>query len=191
MIYGLILAGGLSRRMGGEPKAFMDLAGKPLISHAIERLAPQVDGLAINANQFHDRLSAYGYAIIADNIDGFAGPLAGIEAGLSQVPTEASWLVCAACDAPFFPNDLVQRITSVEAPSGVVFASSNGRSHPVFSAWRPSLLPALRAALEGGLRKVDAFEPAAKATLVEWDQYPDPFFNINRPDDLEKAQALA
>ena len=195
MRVGLILAGGLSRRMGGEPKAFMVLAGKPLIQHAIDRLAPQVDRLVLNVNQHQERFEAFGLPMVGDQIDGFAGPLAGIDAGLAWIDDQSlivDGMICAACDAPFFPLDLADRLITAEAPSGVAFAASGGRSHPVFSAWSPRLRQPLREALQGGLRKVDAFPPAAEARWIEWPDHPfDPFFNINRPEDLQKAEALA
>ncbi len=201
-IAGIILAGGLSRRMGGGDKPLRTLAGRSLLDHVVARLKPQVDALAVNANGDPARLSAFGLPVAADTVEGFAGPLAGILAGLewSAANTSAHRVATVAADTPFFPRDLVRRL--VEATDGrpetVAVASSGGRAHPTFALWPLDLADGLRSALtREGERRVTAF--VARHAHVEVDfAFPqvagldyDPFFNINTPQDLAEAERLA
>ena len=195
---GIILAGGLSSRMGGGDKALLPLGDSTLLAHVIARLAPQTDGLALNANGDPARFSAYGLPVIADSIDGFAGPLAGVLAGLDWAAAQgASQIVTAAADTPFFPSDLVARLAAVAAPSGLAMAVTpdpeRGRArHPTFGLWPVALRDDLRAALQGGLRKIVLWTEGHGCGFAEFPTRPhDPFFNVNTPQDLERARAIA
>ena len=197
-VAGVILAGGLARRMGGRPKAFVEVAGRPLVDHVIGRLAPQVDALALNANAEHERLASRGLPVIADTVEGFAGPLAGVLAGMlwarGEVP-EARWLVSVAVDTPFFPADLVARfLRAVEEENAeLACAAGGGRTHPVFGLWPVALAEDLqRALVEEDLRKIDLFTARYRLATVHFDNDGgDPFFNINRPEDVERAEEMA
>jgi len=196
-VAGVILAGGLARRMGGSDKAFIDLGGKPLVAHAIERLRPQVCALALNANVKPERYAAYDLPVIADPVEGFAGPLAGILAGLhwarDHVPS-ARWVVSVATDTPFFPRDLVARLLATVEGAGAQLAraASGGRAHPVFGLWPVSLAEDLqRALVDEDLRKIDRFTARYSLVTEEFPSEPcDPFFNINRPEDVGRAERI-
>ena len=198
-VAGVILAGGLARRMGGRPKAFVEVAGRPLVDYVIERLAPQVDALALNANAGHERLASRGLPVIADTVEGFAGPLAGVLAGMLWARRElpqARWLVSVAVDTPFFPADLVARFLRAveEEDAELACAASGGRTHPVFGLWPVALAEDLQQALvEEDLRKIDLFTARYRLATVHFDSGGggDPFFNINRPEDVERAEELA
>ena len=196
-VAGVILAGGLARRMGGRDKAFITLGGRPLVAHAIERLSPQVGALAINANGGAERFSQFGLPVIADTVEGFAGPLAGILAGVlwarEQAPG-ARWVVSAATDTPFFPRDLVARFLAAVRESGARMACAvrKGRAQPVFGLWPVDIAEDLEHALvDEDLRKIDLFTARYKLASVSFDEAADdPFFNINRPEDLAHAEAI-
>jgi molybdopterin-guanine dinucleotide biosynthesis protein A len=197
-VAGLLLAGGLARRMGGGDKCLLPLRGQPMLGHAIARLRPQVVALAINANGDPARFAAFDLPVVADVVEGFAGPLAGVLTGMvwagEEVP-EAEWLVTVATDTPFFPTDLVARLKgAAEAERAeVAFAASAGRTHPVFGLWRMALVDALRQALiEEDERKIDRFAGRHSVAVVDFGDQPfDPFFNINRPQDLAEAERLS
>ena len=195
-VAGVLLAGGLARRMGGGDKCLLALRGRPMLAHAIDRLAPQVTALAINANGDPARFAAFGLPVLPDVVEGFAGPLAGVLTGMAwaraQVP-EAQWLVTAATDTPFFPADLVERLRAAAGDAEVVFAASAGRAHPVFGLWRLALLEDLRRALvDEDERKIDRFAGRYRVAEVAFPAEPfDPFFNVNRPEDLEAVSLLA
>jgi molybdopterin-guanine dinucleotide biosynthesis protein A len=201
-IAGIILAGGLSRRMGGGDKPLRPLAGRSLLDHVVARLKPQVGALAINANGDPARLSAYGLPVVSDTMEGFAGPLAGILAGMewAAAGTSAEQFASVAGDTPFFPHDLVGRLKEATKgePRTIAVATSGGRMHPTFALWPVGLAAALRTALvEEGERRVAAF--IARHAHVEVDfAFPraagaihDPFFNINTAQDLAEAERLA
>ena len=202
-VAGVILAGGLSRRMGGGDKCLRPLGGRPILAQIIERAAPQVGPLVLNANGDPERFADYGLPVAADVIEGFAGPLAGILTGMDWVVAhapQAEWMASFASDAPFFPRDMVavMRVAAGEAGADLVCAESNGRSHPVFGLWSMSLREDLRAAVVGeGLRKVDLWTARHRLLPVTFDPVDtaagklDPFFNTNRPDDLLEAEAFA
>lgn len=198
-VAGVLLAGGLSRRMGGGDKCLRDLGGRPILARIIERAAPQVGALVLNANGDPARFDGFGLPVAADVVEGYAGPLAGILTGLDWAAKHAPgarWLASFACDAPFLPEDLVARMmAAVEAEGAdLACAVTHGRTHPVFGLWRVSLREDLRRAMvEEEMRKVDRW--TARHKLVEVD-FPDletpagpldPFFNTNRPEDLEEA----
>ena len=195
---GVILAGGQATRMGGGDKGLLSLQGKTLLSRVMERLEPQVAGLALNANGDPSRFDALGVPVIADSIDGFAGPLAGVLAGLDWAADEgAEAIVTAAADTPFFPCDLVPHL--LMAGEGMahplVLATTpdpkRGRArHPTFGLWPVSLRDDLRHALQDGLRKVVLWTDqhgGREALFAEEDA----FFNVNTPEDLARAEAMA
>jgi len=193
---GVILAGGLARRMGGGDKPMREIAGKPILSHVIERVGPQCDALVLNANGDAARFAAFGLPVVADTVEGFAGPLAGILAGLDWAAAqEAEWLVSVAGDCPFLPRDLVARFHDAQTrnDADLVVAQSDTQSHPVVGLWKVSLREDLRHALvEEGLRKIDRWTARYKLVSVEWAIVPyDPFFNANAPEDLAEAEAIA
>jgi molybdopterin-guanine dinucleotide biosynthesis protein A len=195
-IGGVLLAGGQSQRMGGGDKNLRMLAGKPMLAHVIERAKPQVDALVLNANGDPQRFAAFGLPVIADSVACFAGPLAGVLAGLDWAAAnlpEAELVASFATDAPFFPRDLVRRLAVALEEGGfdLACAQSNGQAHPVFGLWPVSLREALREALAGGLRKVDRWTARYKLVEIEFLAEPiDPFFNANRPEDLAEAERL-
>ncbi len=200
---GVILAGGLARRMGGGDKALVPLGGRPMLAHILARLDPQVRACIINANGDPARFSRYDVPVVADPIAGFAGPLAGILAGLmwaQRVRPDLTHMISVAGDTPFFPTDLVARLSRrrTVAPDEVVLAASGGRVQPVFGLWPVSLAADLGAFLnEGTDRKILTFvarhamraEPFSP--IAGCGDSVDPFFNINSPDDLESAENLA
>jgi len=196
---GVILAGGLSRRMGGGDKALLDLGGRPVIAHVIARLAPQVDELIINANGQAARFAHLGLPVIADSITGFAGPLAGVLAGLDYAAERGiDHIVTAAADTPFFPQDLVDRLREAAKNDGQKIAlaatpdTTRGVSrHPTFGLWPTDLRDQLRAELLAGLRKVVRWTDAIGcATAMFKVDERDPFFNINTPADKDAAVSM-
>ena len=193
-VVGLLLAGGQARRMGGGDKCLRDLGGETLLARAIARAAPQVSQLLLNANGDPDRFADYGLTVITDVIDGFAGPLAGVLSGMTWLARhrpQAPWLATFPTDAPFFPTDLVARMQTAVADgrAQLCCATSGGRSHPVFALWRVDLKDDLeRAMVHDGVRKIDAWTATHDLVEVEYGSDPiDPFFNANRPADLETA----
>lgn len=201
-IAGVILAGGLSRRMGGGDKGLRLLAGRPILDHVLDRARPQVGPLVLNANGEAGRFAAYGLPVVPDGVEGFAGPLAGVLAGLDWAAEKApdcTHVASFACDAPFLPRDLVDRLAaSLKADTAdLACAESAGRAHPVFGLWPLALREDLRRAMvEEGIRKVDVWTARHRLVHVAFPDHPiDPFFNANRPEDLEAAerhlQALA
>jgi molybdenum cofactor guanylyltransferase len=193
---GLLLAGGLSRRMGGGDKCLRPLGGKPVLAHIVARAKPQVSALVLNANGDPARFAAFGLPVAADVIEGFAGPLAGVLTGMEWAAThrrDAAWLATFATDAPFFPRDLVARLHAAVARDGadMACARSDRQDHPVFGLWPVRLRADLRRAMEEGVRKVDLWTARYKLAVAEFDTTPfDPFFNANRPEDLAVAETL-
>lgn len=195
-VVGVLLAGGQSRRMGGGDKSLRLLGGRPILDRVIERFRSQVDRLILNANGDPARFAATGLPVVPDSVEGFAGPLAGVLAGLdwtaANVPS-ALWIVTAATDAPFLPLDLVSRlVVATEEGAELVCAASHGQPHPVIGLWPVRLREDLRRALvEGGVRKVDAWTARHRLAVVDFPAFPvDPFFNINSPEDLAAAERL-
>jgi molybdopterin-guanine dinucleotide biosynthesis protein A len=193
----VILAGGRALRMGGVDKAFLELGGKTLIERAIVRAAPQTAELVINANGDPARFAAFGWPVIEDRIGGFLGPLAGILSGFEWMRANrpnARWLASFACDCPFFPTDMVARLIAKAQRENalVALAASGDHHHPVFAVWSATLPVTSQSALrDQGLRKMDDFVAGFPSTRVVFPSEPvDPFFNINTPDDLVRAEAL-
>ena len=185
--------------MGGGDKGLLELGGQPLLTHVIDRLEPQVAALALNANGDAARFNGFGLPVLADSVAGFAGPLAGVLAGLDwAVERGAETIVTAAADTPFFPCDLVPRLLlatdGMAAPLALAATPDAGRGrvrHPTFGLWPVALRDDLRSALEGGLRKVVAWSDGhgGREALFEVPGI-DPFFNVNTPEDLARAEAL-
>lgn len=196
IVAGVLLAGGLARRMGGGDKGMRTLLGRPLLDWVIERARPQVAALALNANGDPARLLRFGLPVIADGVPDHAGPLAGVLAGLdwaaAAVPG-ATHVASFATDAPFLPRDLVRRLAAALGEGAeLACAASGGRSHPVFGLWPIALRHDLRRAMEEGVRKVDQWTGHYRLATVEFDAAPlDPFFNVNRAEDLAAAEGLA
>lgn len=190
-VTGVVLAGGLGRRMSadgaGTDKAMVPLAGRPMIQHVIERFAPQVQSLMINANGRAARLSLLGLPVVADRVGGFVGPLAGIHAALAQ--TRTPLLATVPCDAPRLPRDLVARLLAAMLHTGspLAVAACGGRMQPVFALMRVAVLADLDRHLAQGTRRVGEWARAAGAVAVPFDEAsddPDAFRNINTPADL-------
>lgn len=197
---GLVLAGGTSRRMGEADKAFCELAGRPLVAHAIDRLNQQAAPVAISSNRASDAFSTFGAPVLPDPESArFAGPLAGVLAGLAWAGTQArrNYLLTVAVDTPFFPMDLSERLAAaVEHHEGrVAIASSGGREHPVFGLWPVTMANALGCFLREGMDfSVMRFLARHNFVVVDFaaseDSQLDPFFNINTPDDLARAETM-
>jgi molybdenum cofactor guanylyltransferase len=200
-VTGVILAGGQSRRMGGGDKGLLDLGGKPMLAHVIERLAPQVGRMAVNANGDPARFAAFGLPVIADTIPDFAGPLAGVLAGMrwsrANAPA-ARWIATAAGDAPLLPRDLIARcLDALEGrPEAIALAQSAGELHPVIGLWPVALADDLQAQLAAGVRKVLAWTdrhgtvPVPFPFVQAGGRELDPFFNANTPQELADLRAL-
>lgn len=189
---GVILAGGRATRMGGGDKGRLTLDGRSLFDRVIDRLAPQTDGLALNANGDPARFSDLNLPVLPDSIEGFAGPLAGVLAGLDWAASQGyDHIVTAAADTPFLPCDLVPRLqmASENSPSGLALAASPSGRQPAFGLWPMDLRDDLRAALSDGVRKVVIWTRKHQAASAE---FPDDtaFFNINTADDLTKAEGM-
>jgi len=194
-VVGLLLAGGQSRRMGGGDKPLRLLGGRPLLARIVDRVAPQVRRLVLNANGDPGRFAGFGLPVVADAVAGFAGPLAGILTGLdwaaAEVP-DCPWVASVPGDAPFLPTDLVARLLAAVAGEGadLACAASAGQSHPVVGLWPVRLRHDLRRALvDEDIRKVDRWTARYRLATVAFAADPvDPFFNANRPEDLVEAE---
>ena len=194
---GCVLAGGLSRRMGGLEKAFIPLGGRPLLMHVLMRLERQVGMAIVNANGSPERFLGVSPNIVPDSVDGFPGPLAGVLTGIEWAIENAphiKWVVTCACDTPFLPRDFVSGLFQALERDGaeMVCAASGGQNHPVFGLWPVSLASELREAIvDDGVRKVDAWTGEYKLAIAQFPITPyDPFFNTNRPEDIGKAQTI-
>ncbi|MFO1323300.1 MAG: molybdenum cofactor guanylyltransferase MobA [Burkholderiales bacterium] len=186
-ITGIVLAGGMGRRMGGVDKGLAALDGRPMVAHVLARLAPQVGALVINANQNLDRYAALGYPVVPDDVGGFAGPLAGLHAGMTRADTR--YVVTAPCDSPFLPDDLVARLAAAmdRQRAQLAVAQTFDQPHPVFALVDRAVLPHLAAFLEGGGRKIDAWYGTLAVVAVPFDDEADAFRNINTADELTAA----
>jgi molybdopterin-guanine dinucleotide biosynthesis protein A len=188
-ITGVVLAGGLGRRMGGEDgsldKGLRTLRGRPMAAHVLERLAPQVGVLAINANRHLDAWRAFGVPVWPDLVEGYAGPLAGLHAAMTH--GSSPWLVTAPCDSPFLPADLVERLARavVQADAQIAVARTGGQVHPVFALVERSLCAHLEAFLASGRRRIDAWYAPLRVVEVDFEDEA-AFRNINTADDLAR-----
>ena len=197
-IVGVVLAGGRSLRMGGREKAFLALAGQPMLAHVLARFAPQIARVAINANGDPARFAAFGLPVIADETPDFPGPLAGILAALRWAGhMRASHVATVASDAPFIPLDLVARLLSAAgAGDRIVVARSDGQSHPVAALWPLGITDDLSQALATGERRVQRWVEMQGARTVDFSPFEldgrtiDPFMNVNTPADLAEADTL-
>jgi molybdopterin-guanine dinucleotide biosynthesis protein A len=187
-VTGLILAGGQGRRMGGVDKGLQVLRGKPMVAWVLERLKPQVTEVIINANQNQAEYARFGCRVVGDEIGGFAGPLAGLHAGLRA--NVHPFLVTVPCDSPFLPLDLVRRLHAalVANHADLAVAKTGDQPHPVFSLVRESLAGHLAQFLAGGGRKIDAWYASLKVVEVPFDDEPDAFSNINTPEELAEHE---
>ncbi len=200
-IAGVVLAGGLSRRMGGGDKGLRELDGKPLMLHVIERLSRQAAPIAINANGDAARFASFGLPVIPDATGEYAGPLAGVLAGMrwaAQAAPHARFIATAACDTPFFPEDLVESFLAATqgAYPAIVLAMSEEQIHPVFGLWPVALAGDLANALASGTRKVLHWTDRHQNYSVKFPAIElhgkrvDPFFNANTPEELEQAATV-
>ena len=193
---GLILDGGLGRRMGRMDKGLLPLAGKPMIAHVVERLHPQCAALAISANGDAGRFAKFGLTVLSDDPPDFAGPLAGVLAGLEYCAQNPplSYVATLPADTPFAPSDFVARLHEARRQAGgeIAVARSAGRTHYVAALWAVGLAAALRHALRHeGLRRAETFVSRFRHAFAEWPDAPgDPFFNVNARPDLERAEAM-
>jgi molybdopterin-guanine dinucleotide biosynthesis protein A len=184
-ITGLLLAGGQGRRMGGVDKGLQLLRGKPMAQWALERLAPQVDEVLINCNQNLEAYARFGHRLVPDEIGGFAGPLAGLHAGLKAA--SHPWVATVPCDSPFLPPDLVQRLKEKIGDGDLAVAKTGDQPHPVFSLVRKEVAANLEAFLRAGGRKIDAWYASLRTVEVSFDDEADAFRNINTLEELGKA----
>ena len=195
---GLILAGGLARRMGGGDKARLRIGGQTILQRVLACLGPQCDRVIINANGDPARFADAGVPVVADTIPDFAGPLAGILAGLDWATAHApqcDWVLSVPGDCPFLPKDLAARLHEARAAAGtsLACARSGDWRHPVVALWPIALREDLRRALvDEGLRKIEIWTARHGVALADWPAAPiDPFFNVNTPEDAARAAALA
>jgi molybdopterin-guanine dinucleotide biosynthesis protein A len=195
---GLVLAGGLARRMGGGDKALLEIGGQTILNRVIARFGPQCTGLLLNANGDPARFARFGLPVVADDIPDFAGPLAGILAGLDWLAANEprlEWMASVPGDCPFVPRNLVPRLHQARMAEGtpLACAKSGDWRHPVAGLWPVALRSDLRRALtEEGLHKIEVWTGRHGVAIAEWPDKPvDPFFNVNRPEDLANAEALA
>ncbi|MFL4971357.1 MAG: molybdenum cofactor guanylyltransferase MobA [Xanthobacteraceae bacterium] len=195
---GLVLAGGLARRMGGGDKALIHIGEATILERVLARIAPNCAGIVLNANGDPTRFARFGLPVISDDVAGFAGPLAGILAGLDWAAShepDIDWVVSVPGDCPFLPRDLVQRLHAArrDAGSPLACAQSGAWRHPVVGLWRVALRHDLRHALvDEDLRKIEVWTARHGVALAEWPAQPvDPFFNVNTPEDVAEATRLA
>ncbi len=195
---GLVLAGGLARRMGGGDKARIKIGGITILQRVLSCLTPQCGDIIINANGDPKRFADIGLPVVADSVPDFAGPLAGILAGLDLATTHApqsEWLVSVPADCPFLPNDLVARLHQARLAAGTSLACARSGEwrHPVVALWPVALREDLRHALvDEGLHKIEIWTARHGVAIAEWPVEPiDPFFNVNTPEDAARAEALA
>lgn len=200
-VTGVLLAGGRSSRMGGREKALLDIGGKPMLLHVLSRLRPQVGRIVVNANGDPARFSGYCLPVVPDSIEGYAGPLAGLHAGIAwarRETPEAKFIASVPVDCPFLPLDLVSRLKAalIAADAPCAIAASDGERHPVAGLWRVELLEALAESLKQNIRALHRFADAHGCAVADFAPVDvgsakvDPFFNVNAPADLEKARVL-
>ncbi len=195
---GVLLAGGLARRMGGGDKPMKTIGGRTILERVIARLAGQCDGLILNANGDTSRFASFALPVVSDTVEGFAGPLAGVLTALDWAAAHrpgVEWVLSAATDCPFLPRDLVVRLQHARAEAGaqLAVAASGDQTHPVIGLWNVALRGELRHALVvEDIRKIDRWTARYKLATVTWPTTPiDPFFNANTVEDIAEAERLA
>jgi molybdopterin-guanine dinucleotide biosynthesis protein A len=183
-VTGVVLAGGQGSRMGGVDKGLQEFRGRPMVAHVLERLAPQVHAILVNANRNVDAYERFGHRVIADEIAGFAGPLAGFERGLAHASTPL--VATVPCDSPFLPEDLVQRLrAALDAKQAQLAVAKTGdQAHPVFTLMRRDVHGSLRDFLASGQRKIDRWYASLGVVEVAFDDEADAFMNINTREEL-------
>jgi len=188
-ITGVVLAGGQGSRMGGVDKGLQEFRGKPMVAHALERLQPQVDEILINANRNAEAYARFGHRVIADEIEGFAGPLAGFERGLAHASGDL--VVTVPCDSPFLPRDLVARLREAleRNDAQVAVAKTGDQAHPVFCLMRRAVHGSLGAFLARGERKIDRWTALLSTIEVDFSDQADAFLNINTREELSGLEA--
>ncbi|MEX0959783.1 MAG: molybdenum cofactor guanylyltransferase MobA [Burkholderiales bacterium] len=184
-----MLAGGQGRRMGGVDKGLQPFRGKPMVGWALERLAPQVSQILINANQNLERYASLGHRVVPDDVAGFAGPLAGLHRGMKEAVCPL--VVTVPCDSPFLPRDLVKRLQRALQEEGaeLAVAKTGNQPHPVFCLARTALLPHLESFLAAGGRKIDAWYADLRVAEVPFDDEADAFGNFNTLEELRSAES--
>jgi molybdopterin-guanine dinucleotide biosynthesis protein A len=194
---GVILAGGRARRLGGVDKGLIEIAGRPILARLIERLGPQCAALIVNANGDPRRFAWAALPVVSDGIESFAGPLAGVLAGMDHAAAHfpsARDILTVPADTPFVPSDLAARLAAARDAAGaeIAVAASAGRMHHAVALWPVALAEDLRRALAEGERRVSGFIARYRNVAADWPVEPyDPFFNVNRPEDLAVAELLA
>jgi molybdopterin-guanine dinucleotide biosynthesis protein A len=190
-VTGIVLAGGMGRRMGGVDTGLVELDGKPMVAHVLARLRPQVDAVLVNANQNPDRYASFGHPVVPDDVGGFAGPLAGLHAGMTRATTAC--VVTCPCDSPFLPLDLVARLAGglERDDAQLAVARTFDQPHPVFALARRDVLPHLSQFLAAGGRKIDLWYATLRVVEVPFDDEAEAFRNINTTDELAAATTPA
>ena len=183
-ITGIILAGGRARRMGGQDKGLIQLARKPMIEYVLNAIEPQVDAIIINANRNQKVYGKYGYPVVADQIGGYCGPLAGMASGLQAAKTP--FIVTAPCDTPLIPDDLVHKLYSIlqDEDAEICTAHANGRLQPVFTLMKSELLSSMLDFLNSGERKIDKWFEKHRLAIADFSEQPETFININSAEEL-------
>lgn len=184
----LVLAGGLARRMGGQDKGLVPLAGRTMVEHVLERIRPQVARVLINANRNAERYAAFGHPVIGDSPGGFLGPLAGIASALPHVTTE--YVLTVPCDAPLLVPDLARRLLAACHAAGAeaAVADDGARLQPVFLLLRTAVAPGLQAYLAGGGRKIDTWLAQLRLARADFSDAPDCFVNVNDPGERQRLE---
>ncbi|HSR63155.1 MAG TPA: molybdenum cofactor guanylyltransferase MobA [Gammaproteobacteria bacterium] len=180
----VILAGGEARRMGGEDKGLVELSGKPMVQHVIDSMSSQVGYLVINANRHFDTYARFGCPVVADEFEGFCGPLAGMASGMRTIDTP--YMVTVPCDSPLVPDDLVKRLylELVREKAEISVAHDGDRMHPVFSLMQTRLLDSMLAYLKSGERKIDKWFRKHRLAITDFSDKPETFLNVNTPEEL-------
>ena len=190
-ISGIVLAGGLGRRMGGVDKGLLNFLDKPMVAHVIARLQPQVAEILINANREIDRYATFGHRVIQDDIAGFAGPLAGLHKGMSEA--KHAYVLTVPCDSPLLPMDLADRLmrSLIQHDADLAVAKTGLQAHPVFCLCRKALQPNLENFLQQGGRKIDAWYGTLEVVEVSFNDNPQGFANVNTPEELFGLEQVA
>jgi molybdenum cofactor guanylyltransferase len=187
-ITGIILAGGQARRMNGQDKGLVQLNKKPMIEYVLNAMKPQVGTIIINANRNQAVYEEYGFPVVADQIEGYCGPLAGMASGLQAATTP--FIVTAPCDSPLIPDNLVQKLYSMlqDEDAEICTAHANGRLQPVFTLMKSDLLPSMLEFLNNGERKIDKWFEKHRLAIADFSEQPDTFINVNSVEELKELE---